>query len=76
MQATQRTTIYLKRKVYRALKIKAAATDQGISNLVNDAVEQSLKEDAIDREAYRKTRGEPAIPFKQVLRELKRDGLL
>ena len=76
MAATQRTTVYLKRKVYRALKIQAAATDRRISEIVNEAVEEALKEKALDEEAFRKTRGEPSIPFSQVLRELKRDGLL
>jgi hypothetical protein len=38
MARETRTTVYLKPKVYRALKIKAAMTDQTISELTNAAV--------------------------------------
>ena len=76
MPEVQRTTVYLDKKVYRALKIMAAANDCGISQLVNDAVEETLREEALEREAFRKTRKEKSTPFSKVLRELKRDGLL
>ncbi len=76
MPEARRTTVYLKPKLYRALKLRAAASDCDLSDLVNEAVEIALKEDALDKAAYLKSVGEPAIPFSQVVRELKRDGLL
>ena len=76
MADTKRSTIYFDPKVYRALKIKAAVTDESISDLVNDAVAESLREDAIDIEAARKRAREPRIPYEQVLKGLKRKGLL
>ncbi len=76
MAETKRSTIYFEPKVYRALKIKAAVTDESISELVNDAVWERLREDAIDIEAVRKRAREPRIPYQQVLRDLKRKGLL
>lgn len=42
MASDARTTIYLKPKVYRALKVKAATTDCSVSDLVNAAVLESL----------------------------------
>ena len=76
MADTKRSTIYFDPKVYRALKIKAAVTDESISDLVNDAVAESLREDAIDIEAARRRAHEPRIPYHRVLRDLKRKGLL
>ena len=48
MPSDTRTTVYLKPNVYRALKVKAATTDRSVSDLVNAAVLESLKEDAVD----------------------------
>ncbi len=42
----RRATICLSSEVHRALRLKAAATDRTISELVADAVRGSLKEDA------------------------------
>ena len=76
MATTQRTTIYLDPKLYRALKVKAATTDRGLSELVNEAVQMALREDAIDEEAFRRRANEPSRAFSQVLRELKRARVL
>jgi len=76
MASDTRTTVYLKPKIYRALKIKAATTDRSVSELVNTAVVEALREDALDLEAFEKRAKEPARPFEKVLEDLKRDGLL
>ena len=76
MADTKRSTVYFDPKVYRALKIKSAVTDESISELVNGAVRESLREDEIDLAAYRKRRHEPSRPLNVVIRDLKRKGLL
>jgi len=76
MSSDTRTTIYLKPKIYRALKIKAATTDRSVSDLVNAAVLESLREDAVDLEAFERRAKEPSRSFEKVLEELKRDGTL
>ena len=76
MPSDTRTTIYLKSKVYRALKVKPATTDRSVSDLVNAAVLESLREDAVDLEAFDRRAKEPSRPFEKVLEDLKRDGLL
>ena len=76
MASDTRTTVYLKPKIYRALKVKAATTDRSVSELVNTAVVEALREDALDLEAFEKRAKEPARPFEKVLEDLKRDGLL
>jgi hypothetical protein len=69
-------TVYLQPKVYRALKVKSATTDRSVSELVNAAVLEALREDALDVEALEARRKEPTRSFEQVLKDLKRDGLV
>lgn len=76
MAGQTKTTVYLQPKVYRALKVKAATTDRSISDLINAAVLEALREDALDLEAFEKRAKEPSRPFEKVLEDLKRDGLL
>jgi hypothetical protein len=72
----QRTTVYFSPKLYRALKVKAATTDRGFSELVNEAVQLALREDALDEEACRRREKEPSRAFATVLRELKNARLI
>ncbi|MBX3307120.1 MAG: hypothetical protein KF751_13835 [Nitrospira sp.] len=65
-----RTTIYLRPKVYRALKEKAAITDRSMSDLVNAAVLESLREDIVDLEALDRRVKEETRPFVNVLKEV------
>ncbi len=76
MPSDTRTTVYLKPKVNRALKVKAATTDRSLSDLVNAAVLESLRADALDLEAFDRRAKEPSRSFEKVLEELKRDGPL
>jgi hypothetical protein len=76
MAGHTKTTVYLSPKVYRALKVKSATTDRSVSDLINAAVIEALREDALDLEAFEKRAKEPSRPFERVLEDLKRDGLL
>ncbi len=76
MAAQTKTTIYLQAKVYRALKVKAAGTDRSISDLINAALVESLREDALDLESFNRRAMERSRPFEKVLEGLKRYGLL
>ena len=76
MSTTRRATIYLDPEVHRALRLKAAATDQSISDMVNAALKRALAEDAEDLEAFGKCRGEESIDFEEFVRALKRRGRL
>lgn len=51
-----RMTVYLQPRIYRALKIKSATTDRSISELVNSAVIEALREDKVDLAAFDKRR--------------------
>lgn len=72
----KRATVYLDASIHRALRLKAAETDQSISDLVNDAVKLSLADDADDLEAIEDREAEPSLPFEALVRDLKRRGKL
>lgn len=76
MSTARRATIYLEPEVHRALRLRAAATDRSISEMVNAAVKQALAEDAEDFEAFSKRRGEESIDFEEFVKALKRRGKL
>jgi len=70
----KRATVYFDSKLHRALRIKAAETDRSISELVNEAIRQSLLEDMEDLAAFDDRAAEPNLAFEDVLKELKRGG--
>ncbi|HEX6085786.1 MAG TPA: CopG family transcriptional regulator [Thermoanaerobaculia bacterium] len=76
MAAPKRSTIYFDPDLHRALRLKAAAMDRSISDVVNDAVRQTLSEDAADLEVFEKRRREPALDFEEVVLRLRRSGKL
>lgn len=76
MSTPKRSTIYFDPDLHRALRLKAAATDRSISDVVNDAVRQTLSEDAADLEMFEKRRREPVLDFEEVVLRLRRSGKL
>ncbi len=72
----KRTTIYFDESTHKALRLKAAETDQSISSLVTDAVRRTLSEDADDLAAFRERADEPSLAFEDFVRDLKRRGQL
>ena len=76
MSSARRATVYLDPELHRALRVKAAETDQSISDLVNSAVRQTLTEDAEDLAAFRARAKEHNLDFESVLKDLRRRGKL
>ena len=70
----KRVTVYFDPQLHRALRIKAADTDRSISELVNEAIRQSLAEDMEDIAAFEERTDEPNLSFEEVLKELKHGG--
>ncbi len=66
-----RTTICLEPGLHRALKVKAASTNRGLSELVNEAVRLALREDALDLKAIRRRAHEPGRAFKRILADVR-----
>ncbi len=76
MQNAKRATVYFDPEIHRVLRLKAAATERSISELVNEAVELALGEDAEDLEVFAERRHEPTLSFDEVVRDMKRRGRL
>ncbi len=70
----KRATVYFEEPVHKALRLKAAETDQSVSDLVNDAVRRALAEDADDLAAFRERADEPTLAFEDFVADLKRRG--
>ena len=70
----KRATIYFDPDLHRALRVKAAETDQSVSGLVNEAVKLSLAEDAEDLAAFEERFHEANLPFEEVLKDLRQRG--
>jgi hypothetical protein len=76
MSMPKRATIYFAPEVHQALRLRAAASDQSISDMVNDAVKVSLAEDAVDLAAFGSRKRERSQSFESFVRGLKRRGLI
>ena len=76
MPIAKRATVYFDENLHKALRLKAAETDQSISDLVNSAVRTTLLEDAEDLAAFRERAKEPTVAFEDLVRDLKRRGKL
>ena len=76
MDQSKRATVYFDPEVHRALRLKAAATDRTLSEMVNDAVKRALAEDAEDLEAFEERQDEPSVAFEDFVQGLKRRGTL
>jgi hypothetical protein len=76
MGNAKRATVYFEPEIHRALRLKAAASDKSISDMVNEAVKLSLAEDAEDLEAFEGRKREPSLDFEQFVKALKRRGKL
>lgn len=73
---SKRSTIYFDESTHRALRLKAAETDQSMSDLVNQVVKRALADDADDLGAFRDRAGEPTLKFEEFVRDLRDRGEL
>ncbi len=76
MSSARRATVYLDPALHRALRLKAAETDQSVSDIINEAVRLTLAEDAEDLVAFRARSKEPSLDFETVLKDLRKRGKL
>lgn len=72
--ATARATIYFDRDLHKALRMKAADTRRSISEIVSEAVRESLREDEIDLAAIAERASEKTISYEELLAQLKAHG--
>ncbi len=75
-ELSKRATIYLDPALHKALRLKAAAANRTVSDLVNEAIRQSLREDQEDLAAFADRVAEPTMTYEELLTELKTHGKL
>lgn len=74
--AVKRATVYLDPKLHKALRLKAVETSSSVSELVNNAVREALAEDAEDISAFEERKREPLISYDEMIKRLRKDGLI
>ena len=74
MDQTKRATVYFDPSIHQALRLKAAASDRSISEMVNEAVRATLAEDAEDLIAVEQRQTEQSVSFESVVRDLRKRG--
>jgi hypothetical protein len=70
----KRATVYLDHDLHKALKLKSIETSRSVSDLINDAIRESLIEDAEDLLAFEERKDESPISYDEMIKRLKKDG--
>lgn len=70
----KRATIYFDSELHRAVRLKSAQTSRSISDIVNESLRESLREDQEDLEAFEQRASEPVMSYETLLKNLKADG--
>jgi len=71
-----RSTVYLEPDLHQALRLKAALSRRSMSEIMNDALRQALREDEADLAAVRSRARDRALSYEDFLARLKADGTL
>lgn len=75
-ETAKRATIYFDSDLHKAIRLKAADSHRSISDIVNEAVRASLREDQEDLAAFEDRVAEPVISYEALLKDLKAHGKL
>ncbi len=73
---SKKSTVYFEPDIHQALRVKAATTHQSVSEVVNEAVRLSLREDQEDLKAFTQRADEPTLSYEELLENLKSNGKL
>lgn len=71
-----RSTVYLEPELHQALRLKSAHSQRSMSDIVNEALRQALREDQEDLAAVKGRSKERAVSYEDFLARLKADGTL
>ncbi|MFN3165316.1 MAG: ribbon-helix-helix domain-containing protein [Pseudohongiellaceae bacterium] len=75
-ELSKRATVYFDPALHRALRVRAADSNQSVSELVDEAVRLLMREDQEDLEVYARRIGEPEVSYEALLSDLKKHGKL
>ncbi len=73
-ELSKRSTVYFETEIHQALRIKAATTNQSVSEVVNEAVRVALSEDQEDLNAFSTRAKESTLSYEELLEDLKAHG--
>lgn len=71
-----RSTVYLESDLHQALRLKSAYSKRSMSDIVNEALRQALRQDQEDLAAARSRAKERTLGYEGFLAKLKADGTL
>ena len=66
-QNAKHPAVYLEPELHEVLRCKAAATNQTVSALVNQAVREALREDQEDLSAFEERASEPTLSYEEMV---------
>lgn len=75
-ELSKRSTVYFEPEIHQALRMKAASTHISVSEVVNEAVRNALREDQEDLSAFEQRAGEPILSYEELLKDLESNGKL
>ena len=73
---TKKATLYLDERVHKALRLRAAQTDESISDVTNQMLLESLSEDIEDLQAIAERKNGSFETYEQFITGLQKDGLI
>ena len=73
-KTAKRATVYFDAALHQAIRLKAAHTHRSISDIVNESLRLSLREDQEDLAAFEERANEPEISYEALLKDLKAHG--
>ena len=73
---SKRSTIYFEPNIHQALRMKAATAHILVSEVVNEAVRISLREDQEDLGAFEERKNEQTLSYEELLKDLELHGKL
>ena len=71
-----RTTITFDEDILKLLKLKAVETSHTVSELINELVIDSFREDSEDLKAFEERMNEESVSFENFMKKLEADGKL
>ena len=71
---SKRSTVYFDPAIHQALRIRAAASNVSLSELVDEAIRLLMREDQEDIKALADRVSEPEISYEAMLDDLKKHG--
>jgi hypothetical protein len=73
---SKRSTIYFDPAIHQALRLRAASAQTSVSELVDEAVRQMMRDDQEDLAAFAERAAEPEMSYEALLADLKQHGKL